>query len=321
MHDIKDYSSSEKTESGSKAEESRNHLTENEHYQYIDGIRRKAGNKFLCVEGELALNICENRILKRKFNGNMKSLRKSLTVFLPVTLIFGMAWGLAACGNNDIKVNLKDTVSFDGIDYVLQEDIGLDFSGFNGFNEGIGELCEKVGSIRNVDVYKIKGLEQSEWIFLDDTSMLSSNGPYGGVYLSSKVRMDRITEFKPDYLRIYYLTPPTSEQSGTQLNMFSTADLNVIDKAVKAIANGKPVTDKKREEVAKAMLHGDSSYRNYRLEFLSGSYQKLVYRLDYTEDANGKFYIGYYGDITDYKIIEIDSTLHEFLPADESLGE
>jgi len=236
---------------------------------------------------------------------------------LAVILTVGIAGGLAGCTMDDSKANLKNLVRYDGIEYVIQEDISLNFDGFYDLHEGLGELCEKVGSLQHADVYKLRGLEQSDWIFLDNNSMLSSDAPYGGIYRSSTVKMDTIADFKPDYLDIYYLAPPTAEQSGTERKIFDTADLKIIEKIVTAIENGKTVSAEKHEEVTKAMLYGDSCYQNYRLEFLSESYPKLIYRLDYTEDVNGKFF-GYYGDITPYKIIEIDNTLHEYLPAKTS---
>ena len=45
----------------------------------------------------------------------------------------------------------------------------------------------------------------------------------------------------------------------------------------------------------------------------SESYPELVYRLEYTENVNGEFYIGRYDEKNSYKIIEIDNTLHESL--------
>jgi|GEM_PF-1238482 len=257
----------------------------------------------------------EKGILKSTYNrtNTMSIKRKFLIILFAIVLTAGMAGGFIGCTKKSSKENLKTTVSFDGMDYVLQEDIGLNLYGFDNSYEGLAEICEKVGSINNVDIYKIKGLDQSEWILVDNNPMLSSGEPYGGIYRSVENGVDSISEFNPDYLGVYYLTPPTSEQSGIQLHMFSTADSNVLEEVVKAIANGKPVTDKKQEEVTKAMLTGDGSYKNYRLEFLSDSFPKLVYRLNYAEDGNGKFYIGYYGDITDYRIFEIDSTLHEYL--------
>jgi len=228
---------------------------------------------------------------------------------------------LVGCTTGGSKANLKNSVSYDGIDYVIQENIGLNFDGFHDFNEGLGELCEKVGSIRHADVYKILGLEQSDWIFLDNNSMLSSDDPYGGIYRSSRVKMDTIADFKPDYLDIYYLTPPTSEQSGTEIQIFNTEDIKIIEKIVTAIESGKTVPSEKQAEVTKAMHYGDNNYHSYRLEFLSENYPNLVYRLFYAEDINGKFYIGYYGDIAAYKIIEIDDTLHKYLSTKTSTGE
>lgn len=47
--------------------------------------------------------------------------------------------------------------------------------------------------------------------------------------------------------------------------------------------------------------------------FFSESYPELVYRLEYTENVNGEFYIGCYDEKNSYKVIEIDNTLHESL--------
>lgn len=198
-------------------------------------------------------------------------------------------------------------MKYDGIDYVIQENIGLNFDGFQSVQDGLDKMCVKVGSYRHAEVYKIHGLEQSEWILLENDAMLSPADPHGGIYRSSKVRMDTIADFKPDYLVVDYLTPPTSERSGTAIQVLDTADSEVIERIVTAIENGKTIPAEKQEEVAKVMLTGDSSYRCYRLEFSSTSFPKLVYRLDCAEDADGKLYIGYYGDVTAHRIIEIDN--------------
>ncbi|NLT96302.1 MAG: hypothetical protein GXW85_12385 [Clostridia bacterium] len=247
--------------------------------------------------------------------------RNGLIILLAVILTVGMLGGVVGCAMDDSKEKLKNSVRYEGTDYVLHEDIGLNLDGFSDFHEGLGELCEKVGTLGQAGVYKIHGLEQRDWIFLDNNSMLSSDAPFGGIYRSSKVKMDTIADFKPDFLNFFYLTPPTSQQSGSEKHIFATKDLKIIERITAAIENGKTVSTEKHTEVTKAMLYGDSSYQSYRLEFLSDSYPKLVYRLNYTEDPNGRYYIGFYGDITPYKIIEIDNTLHEYLPAETSLDE
>lgn len=244
---------------------------------------------------------------------NHKIKQKTYIKVFAVVLTVGIAGGLAGCKNNESKVIPKNSVSFYGIDYVIQEDIGLNVDGYNDFYGGLGELCEKVGTLGNTDVYKIRGLEQSDWIYLDSSSMISADDPYGGIYRASTVQMDTIDDFNPNYLDICYLTRPTSEQSGTEVQIFETADSDIIEKIAAAIRNGKAVSSEKQAEVIKAMYNGDDGYHRFRLEFLSESYPKLVYRLDYAEDKNGKYYIGYYGDITPYRIIEIDNTLHEYI--------
>ncbi|GAE89790.1 hypothetical protein [Acetivibrio straminisolvens] len=245
---------------------------------------------------------------------NMTASRKGISILLAVVLIAGMAGVFTGCVNDSSKVKSKDSVTFDGVDYILHENVGLDFSGFKDFHEGLGVLCEKIGRLSDADVYKINGLNQNEWIFLDNNSMLSPDAPYGGVYRSSSVKMDTIADFKPNHLDIYYLTPPTLEQSGTDIHVFDTGDSGIIEKIVAAIENGKAVSDEKQEEAANAMLKGNGRYKNYRLEFSSESYPKLLFRLQYSEGENGRFYIGYNGNITSYKVIEIDDTLHEYLP-------
>lgn len=69
------------------------------------------------------------------------------------------------------------------------------------------------------------------------------------------------------------------EQSGTDIHVFDTGDSGIIEKIVAAIENGKAVSDEKQEEAANAMLKGNGRYKNYRLEFSSESYPKLL--LDY----------------------------------------
>lgn len=144
---------------------------------------------------------------------------------------------MVGCAIDDSKVKLNNSVSYDGIDYVIQEDIGLNFDGFHDLHEGLGKLCEKVGSLHHADIYRIHGLEQSGWIFLDSNSMLSSDDPYGGIYRSSTVKMDTIADFKPDYLNVYYSTPPTSKQSGAEIQIFDTADWKIIEKITVTVWN------------------------------------------------------------------------------------
>lgn len=228
-------------------------------------------------------------------------------------LTMGFACGLVGCIGKASKENLKNSVNYNGMDYVLQENIGLNFDGYRDYYDGLGNMCEKIGSYRQADVYKIKGLEQKDWILLDNKSMLSSDNPTGGIYLSSKVEMGTIANFKPDSLIINDLTPPTSKQSGTEKQIYNTSDMKVIEKIVTAIENGKRVPTEKQAEVTKAMVEGNHGYQNYRLEFFSESYPKLTYRFSYAEDQNGKYYMGFLENIDSYKIIEVDYTIHEYL--------
>lgn len=242
----------------------------------------------------------------------MKIKRTCTFILLIIVMGICSATGFTACSAGS-KSNPNNLVNYNGIDYVLQEDIALNFTGYTDFFDGLDNMCEKTGSFRQADVYKINGLESGDWIFIDNSSMLSSNGPYGGIYRSSKVMMNTIVDFKPDSLVIDYLTPPTSEQSGTSVQWFNTKEKEVINKIIAAIEKGRTISPEKQADVAKAIQSGDSRYQTFRLEFSSESYPNLVYRLDYTEEANGKCYIGHYGDDTAYRILEVDNTLHEYL--------
>jgi hypothetical protein len=242
--------------------------------------------------------------------GMQKNSRK---ILLTAIITVGLVFGLVGCTSNANTENLKNSVNYNGIEYVIQANIGLDFAGYQNVNTGLEKMCKKIGSFRQADVYQIKGLEQKDWILLENNSMISSDDPAGGIYHSAKVKMDTITDFKPVSLKINYLTPPTSEQSGSEKQIFDTADTKVIEKIVTAIEKGKNVSAEKQAEVTKAMLEGDRGYQNYRLEFFSESYPKLVYRISYAEDDQGKFYIGYYEELNLFKIIEIDNTIHEYL--------
>jgi len=93
--------------------------------------------------------------------------------------------------------------------------------------------------------------------------------------------MDTVSDFKPDYIDVYYLTPPTSEQSGKTMKIISSADLGIIEKIATAIENGKPVSTEKQTEITNAMYNGNNGFWTYRLEFFSESYPELVYRLEY----------------------------------------
>lgn len=234
-------------------------------------------------------------------------------VIIAVVLTAGVAGLLAGCTKVQGKAGLSNSVNLDGTDYILQPNIQINFDGFDNLSEGLSELCEKVGTVGNADIYRIRDLGQDDWIFVDNNSMLSSNAPYGGVYLSSAVRMDTVADFKPDYIDIYYLTPPTSEQSGAGIRIVSLDDSEIIGKIASAIDNGKPVSSEKQAEVTKAMINGTNGFWTCRLEFLSESYPNLVYRLEYIESVNREFYVGCYDEKNSYKIIEIDNTLHECL--------
>lgn len=247
------------------------------------------------------------------FTFYQNGIRKGIRISFAALLIVAMSIVAVSCSIYGSKMNQKNSVNYDGINYVLQENNGLNLNGYNTLYEGIAEICEKAGTYRKADVYKIKGLSQSDWIYLDNNSMLSTDDPYGGIYRSSKVKMDTIADFKPDHLIISYLTSPTTEQSGTAIQVFDTEDLKNIEQIVAAIENGKAVSAEKQDEISKSMLYGESGYKNYLLEFSSESYPNLVYRLNYAESEDGKFYIGYYGDAASYKIVEIDNTLNDYL--------
>lgn len=234
-------------------------------------------------------------------------------IMIAVILTAGMASVLAGCTKEGSTKAINNSVKFDGTDYIIQPNIQLNFDGFDSVNDGLSEMCEKVGTVGNADVYRIRGLEQDDWIFVDNNSMLSSNASYSGIYRSSAVRMDTVSDFKPDYIDVYYLTPPTSEQSGRAMKNISSADLGIIEKIATAIENGKPVSTEKQTGITNAMYNGNNGFWTYRLEFFSESYPELVYRLEYTENVNGEFYIGRYDEKNSYKIIEIDNTLHESL--------
>lgn len=253
--------------------------------------------------------------MKNRISGtlNMASKKTSTFIFLFAIMTICFLGGFAACSAGSGKLS-NNMVTINGINYVLQEDIALDFTGFSDFYQGLNELCEKTGTFRNADVYKIHGLESSEWIYLDNNDMLNPGNPPGGIYRSAAVKMDSIADFKPDYLVVHYLTPPTSGQSGTTIQWFDTADKESIERIVSAIGSGKAVSAEKQEEVSKAMLSWDSRSQRYRFDFSSENFPKLVYRLDYIEYADGKFYIGQSGETAAHKIIEIDNGLHDYLP-------
>ena len=93
-------------------------------------------------------------------------------IMIAVILTAGMASVLAGCTKEGSTKAINNSVKFDGTDYIIQPNIQLNFDGFDSVNDGLSEMCEKVGTVGNADVYRIRGLEQDDWIFVDNNSML-----------------------------------------------------------------------------------------------------------------------------------------------------
>ena len=60
--------------------------------------------------------------------------------FILFICITGM---LVGCTTGGSKANLKNSVSYDGIDYFIQENIGLNFDGFHDFNKDLVNCVKK----------------------------------------------------------------------------------------------------------------------------------------------------------------------------------
>ena len=76
----------------------------------------------------------------------------------------------------------EGTLTYEGREYTLSDSMSLDFSDFTDYREGLLTYCEKIGAVRNAEIYQIKGYDWEEWLYVDNISMLYSDSLPNGVY-------------------------------------------------------------------------------------------------------------------------------------------
>lgn len=77
------------------------------------------------------------------FTFYQNGIRKGIRISFAALLIVAMSIVAVSCSIYGSKMNQKNSVNYDGINYVLQENIGLNLNGYNTLYEGIAEICEK----------------------------------------------------------------------------------------------------------------------------------------------------------------------------------
>lgn len=235
-----------------------------------------------------------------------------------ITMMIGIL--LTGCSSRD---NVLDKIKYEGKTYQIYNGVGLNFNKDEEASAGMERIGTKIGEFKGSEVYSIEGLDQEEWVFLSNPTMLSVLPT--GVFYAGEDKMD-LSTFGADHIEITRIIPPTSGEEQEDVIVLSTSKEQTVSNITKAIMQGKLLSkeerDKKSELFEKTtQIDNQNAYVapdgvNYSIAITSNKYPNLSYQLSYMELTDQKYYIQ--TDVlidkeSTNKIEEIDGTIKDYI--------